>query len=77
MWKKSLPLIGLSCILLVGCNNTGDTPNNNETPMQDVHEGTNNENGTSNNQNDNNINENTNSQVEIIEDLNRKNDVEE
>ena len=38
MWKKFLPLIGLSGILLVGCNNNGKVPNNNETPMQDVRE---------------------------------------
>lgn len=38
MWKKALPLIGLSGILLLGCNNNGAVPKNNETPMQDVRE---------------------------------------
>ena len=87
MWKKALPLIGLSGILLVGCNNNGDVPNNNETPMQDVREDTNqwqnnndgnvNDNGNNPNRDGNNLNENDNPQVEIIEDLNRKNDIQE
>jgi hypothetical protein len=86
MWKKALPIIGLSGILLVGCNNNGDVQNNNETPMQDVHEnensgnneGNNGNNGTTTNGLGTNQNENdNNSQVEIIEDLNRINDVQE
>lgn len=38
MWKKTIPLIVLSGVLLVGCNNNDEVPNNNETPMQDVGE---------------------------------------
>ena len=88
MWKKTLPLITLSAIMLVGCNNNGDVPNNNETPMQDVREdenqGQNNNDGNMNdnennsNQDGSNANENDeNPQVEIIEDLNRENNVQE
>ena len=88
MWKKTLPIIGLSAILLVACNNNGDVPNNNEIPMPDVHEdenqGQNNNNGNMSrdennlNQDGSHVNENDeNPQVEIIEDLNRKNDIQE
>ena len=89
MCKKALPLLFLSAILLVGCNNNGDVPNNNETPMPDVHEDENsrqnnndgNMNGNENNFNNDgsniNANDDENPQVEIIEDLNRKNDIQE
>ena len=108
MWKKMLPLVVLSGILLVGCNNNGAVPNNNETPMEDIGddarqwnndvernvEDRNNDNGNTNNNGEtngtnngmntdgNNTNgENTNGidnnpEVDIIEDLNRENDVE-
>ena len=80
MWKKTLPLLVLSGILLVGCTNKEAIPENNETPMEDVRDDA--------GQLENNLEEdvegrdvdngtiNDNSQVEIIEDLNRKNDVE-
>ncbi|WP_277586760.1 hypothetical protein [Psychrobacillus antarcticus] len=38
MWKKAVPAVALCSILLVGCNNNGAVPKNNETPMQDVRE---------------------------------------
>ncbi|MFJ7825518.1 hypothetical protein [Psychrobacillus sp. NPDC096623] len=37
MWKKVIPAVALSSLLLVGCNNRDNAiPNNNETPMEDV-----------------------------------------
>ncbi|SDN22960.1 hypothetical protein SAMN05518871_10432 [Psychrobacillus sp. OK028] len=37
MWKKVVPAVALSSLLLVGCNNRDNAiPNNNETPMEDV-----------------------------------------
>lgn len=42
MWKKAVPAIALSSVLLVGCNmndNDKAVPSNNETPMEDVREG--------------------------------------
>lgn len=38
MWKKTVPLVVLSGVLLVGCNNNDTVPNKNETPMNDVQE---------------------------------------
>ena len=88
MLKKAVPLAILLGILLVGCGAKNALPKNNETPMQDVREdarqwkndverdidGRNFDNGT-NGTIDNGLNDNNNTQVEIIEDLNRKNNV--
>ena len=90
MWKKALPLFVLTGILLVGCTNKEAIPENNETPMEDVRDDARQleddvedrdvDNGTKNDSRDNidvEIEENIDkSQVEIIEDFNRKNDVE-
>ena len=90
MWKKALPLFVLIGILLVGCTNKEAIPENNETPMEDVRddarqleddfEGQDLDTGTTDDSRDNidvEIEENIDkSQVEIIEDFNRKNDVE-
>jgi PBP1b-binding outer membrane lipoprotein LpoB len=42
MWKRMTMLFGISALLLVGCNNNNknDLPKNNETPMEDVREDT-------------------------------------
>lgn len=80
MWKKTLPLFVLSGILLVGCTNKSEIPEDNETPIEDIRDDT--RDNTDANQKENNIydaeiDENGDkSQVEIIEDFNRKNDVE-
>lgn len=36
MWKKALPLLVLSGVLLVGCTNNDTIRDNNDTPMEDV-----------------------------------------
>jgi len=36
MWKKTLPLMFLTAILLVGCNSNDTVPKNNETPMENI-----------------------------------------
>lgn len=36
MFKKALPLLVLSGVLLVGCTNKEAIPENNETPMKNV-----------------------------------------
>jgi hypothetical protein len=42
MWKKSIPLLMATGLVLTACgNNNGALPNNNETPMQDVNDRTN------------------------------------
>lgn len=57
MWKKSIPLLMATGLVLTACNNdnNGALPNNNETPMQDVNDRTNQwvpDNGHDNNVND-------------------------
>ena len=44
MWKKSIPLLMATGLVLTACNmddNNGALPDNNETPMQDVNDRTN------------------------------------
>lgn len=84
MWKKGVPIIILSGVLLVGCNN-GTVSNNNETPKQDVRDEAdkNNEENMNTNQKENNVEDvereadGDETQVEIIEEFNRENDVAE
>lgn len=40
MWKKAVPVIALSSVLLVGCNMDKTVPSTNETPMQDIKDDT-------------------------------------
>ncbi|WP_313893378.1 hypothetical protein [Psychrobacillus sp.] len=40
MWKKAVPVIALSSVLLVGCNMDKTVPSTDETPMQDIKDDT-------------------------------------
>lgn len=55
MWKKVVPAVALSSLLLVGCNNNDNAiPDNNETPMEDVRDDVNTQSpNTNNGMNDN------------------------
>ncbi|MEI4768879.1 hypothetical protein WAX74_04300 [Psychrobacillus sp. FJAT-51614] len=41
MWRKAVPAVAMSALLLVGCNNRneGAAPNYNNTPLEDVQRG--------------------------------------
>ena len=55
MWKKVVPTVALTSLLLVGCNNQDNAvPDNNETPMEDVRDDVNTQSpNTNNGMNDN------------------------
>ncbi|QBP42074.1 hypothetical protein [Paenisporosarcina antarctica] len=40
MWKKTMVVLGLSALVLSGCNMRDDVPGVNETPMEDYREET-------------------------------------
>lgn len=39
MFKKAIPFVLVSGLVLTGCNNNDDVPDNNETPMENLDDG--------------------------------------